>query len=200
MLQRGDKLYMFYHSQKMAADMGIIQGYRTTGVDLVTIDANGDLKVDMTEEGVAQVGTFNPYDVVEAETFAWSEGTSTIVGPKQNNNRNNRVLSSINARDYVGLEGVDFGTDGAQSVAMKIASESGDKVEGKVVVYTDSISSANKVGEIEVSADKDFKYMTAKLSKKITGTHRLFFRFEVEGILVDTWTFSKDAEPTVPVE
>ena len=200
MLVRGDKIYMFYHSQKMAADMDITQGYRTTGVDYVTIDENGDLKADMTEKGVSQVGIFNPYDVVEAETFAWSDGTSTIVGPQQNNTRNNRVLSSIRKNDYVGLEGVDFGSDGAQSVAMKIASETGEKVEGNVAVYIDSISSANKVGDIAVSADKDYKYMSAKLSKKVTGTHRLFFKFEVKGILVDTWMFSKETEPAVPAE
>lgn len=75
---------MFYHSQKMAADMGITMGYRTTGVDLVTIGENGDLTSSMTTEGVSQVGSFNPYDVVEAETFAWSDGTSTIVGPEKN--------------------------------------------------------------------------------------------------------------------
>lgn len=74
---------MFYHSQKLAADLGITQGYRTTGVDLVTMDENGDLTSSMTNEGVSQVGSFNPYDVVEAETFAWSDGTSTIVGPEK---------------------------------------------------------------------------------------------------------------------
>ena len=122
MLQRGDKIYMFYHSQKMAADMGITMGYRTTGVDLVTMDENGDLTSSMTNEGVSQVGSFSPYDVVEAETFAWSDGTSTIVGPEKNDGRNNRVLSSIDKGDYVGLEGVDFGSDGAKSVMMSIAS------------------------------------------------------------------------------
>ena len=93
MLQIGDKIYMFYHSQKLAADLGITQGYRTTGVDLVTMDENGDLTYSMTNEGVSQGGSFNPYDVVEAETFAWSDGTSTIVGPEKNDGRNNRVLS-----------------------------------------------------------------------------------------------------------
>lgn len=202
MLQRGDKLYMFYHSQKMAADMGITQGYRTTGVDLVTIDANGDLKSSMTEEGVEQVGTLNPYEVVEAETFAWSDGTSTIVGPEQKGNRNNRVLSSIDKNDYVGLDGVDFGTDngGAKSVMIRVASASKEKVEGTVSVYIDSIASNKKVGEISISADEEYKYMKAKLTKSVTRKHKLFFRFDVGGILVDTWMFSHDEEPQEPVE
>ena len=64
MLQVGDKIYMFYHSQKLAADLRITQGYRTTGVDLVTMDENGDLTSSMTNEGVSQVGSFNPYDAL----------------------------------------------------------------------------------------------------------------------------------------
>lgn len=194
MLMRGDKLYMFYHSQKMAADMGIKMGYRTTGVDVVTIDENGDLKADMTEKGVEQVGTFNPYEVVEAETFAWSKGTSTIVGPEQRGNRNNRVLSSIDKDDYVGLEGVDFGTDGAQSMMMRIASASEDRVEGTVSIYLDSIAADQKVGELSISANEEYTYMSTELTKKVTGKHRLFFQFDVGGILVDTWMFSVDKE------
>ena len=196
MFQRRDQIYMFYHSQKMAADMGITQGYRTTGVDYVTMDENGDLTCKMTETGVEQVGTFNPYEVVEAETFAWSEGVSTIVGPKQDNTRNNRVLSSIDNRDYVGLSGVDFGSEGARSVKMSVASATGESVEGKISVYCDSMTPANKVGEINVKAGKDFTDVSAKLSKTVQGTHKLYFKFNMSGILVDTWSFStsEDAE------
>lgn len=196
MLQRGDKIYMFYHSQKMAADMGIIQGYRTTGVDLVNMDENGNLSVSMTEEGVTQVGTLDPYQEVEAETFAWSEGTSTIEGPAQDNNRNNRVLSSINNRDYVGLEGVDFGLLGARTVKMRVASATNETVEGTVSIYIDSMTSSKKVGEINLSAGKEFEYATATLTKAIKGTHKLYFKFNVGGILVDTWMFSTE----VPTE
>lgn len=199
MFMKDGQLYMFYHSQKMAADLGITQGYRTTGVDLVTIDENGDLSCTMTEKGVQQVGTLNPYEVVEAETFAWSDGTSTIVGPEQKG-RSNRVLSSIDRKDYVALEGVDFGEDGAQSVMMRIASASKEKVEGTVSVFIDAIGSNKRIADIPVSADQEYKYMTAQLTKKVTGKHRVFFRFEQGGILVDTWMFSKDTEPKEPVE
>lgn len=197
MLQRGDKLYMFYHSQKTAADMGI-SGYRTTGVSLVEKDKDGNLTSKMDMEGVPGDKDFNPYDVVEAETFAWSEGTSTIVGPDQGNTRNNRVLSSISKNDYVGLDRVAFGEDGAQSVMMRIASDSAEKAEGTIEIYIDSMKAAFKIGEVSVSADSDFKYISAALTKKVTGTHKLFFKFNIKGILVDTWMFSKDAEPKEP--
>lgn len=191
MLQRGDKLYIFYHSQKYAAEMGI-SGYRTTGVNCVEIDKDGNLTSQMDMDGISGDKDFNPYDVVEAETFAWSVGTSTIAGPDQNNNRNNRVLSSINKGDFVGLDRVAFGEDGAQSVMMQIASASNETVEGTVEIYINNMKAESKVDEIKVSAGSDYKNFSATLSNKITGTHRLFFKFNIDGILVDTWTFSKE--------
>ena len=185
------KTYIFYHTQKMAADMGITQGYRTTCIDEVTIDANGNLSAGMTMEGITTDETFDPYTTVEAETFAWAKGVSSIVGPTQEG-RNNRVLSSIGVGDYVGLHNVDFGTDGAKSLTMNIASEG---KTGKVKVYLDSMEDANLVGELDVTATgsaETYKDMSVNLSKTVTGTHKLFFVFDVKGILVDTWAFSKD--------
>lgn len=200
MFEKDGQIYMFYHSQKMAADKGITQGYRTSGVDLVQMDANGNLTSKMTLKGVEQVGAFNPYEVVEAETFAWSEGTSTTEGPKQNNTRSNRVLSSIHRGDYVGLEGVEFGATAPKHVAVKLASETGKKVEGKIYVYQNEISNECQIAEIPVSVDKDFKYISAELTKSCTGKQKVFFLFDVEGILVDTWTFTKEASFTAPTE
>lgn len=186
---------MFYHSQKPGVDMGLTQGYRTSGVDMVTIDEDGNLTSEMTTTGVASTLDFNPYAMVEAETFAWSVGTSTIVGPKQDNNRNNRVLSSIDSGDYVGLEKVAFGADGAQSLTMSIAN-AGET--GTVEVYIDNMEVENKVGELTVTStgsDTTFADMSVNFAAPITGTHRLFFVFKAEDILVDTWRFSKEIVP-----
>ena len=49
----------------------------------------------------------------------------------------------------------------------------------------------NEIGVIDVSADKDYKDITGELTKAVTGKERLFFIFDVEGILVDTWQLFK---------
>lgn len=192
MFEYKGQYYMFYHSQKMAADKGITEGYRNSGVDLLKIDDNGNLSSKMSLKGVPQIADFNPYEEVEAETFAWSVGTSTIEGPAQNNTRSNRALSSIHKGDFVGMEGVQFGETSPKHVAMKIASENGEKVEGKIYVYQKEMSKENQIAVIPVSADKDYKYISAELTKECVGKQRLFFIFDVEGIVIDTWTFSKD--------
>lgn len=191
MFEYKGQIYMFYHSQKMAADKGITQGYRNSGVDLVTMAENGDITAKMTMKGVPQLKAFNPYQTVEAEEFAWAVGTFTQKGPKHEDTRSNRVLSSIHKNDYIGLQDVDFGTESPKSVSMNIASANGEKVEGKIYVYKTDMTDANKIAEIPVSAGKDYTDMTANLSQNCTGKERLFFVFDVEGILVDTWTFKK---------
>lgn len=175
----------------MAADKKITQGYRNSGVDLLEIDENGNLTSKMSLKGVPQILDFNPYETVEAETFAWSVGTSTEAGPQQNNTRSNRVLSSIHKGDFVGIEGVQFGTEAPKKITMSIASATGEKVEGKIHVYQKEMKAENEIGVIDVSADKDYKDITGELTKAVTGKERLFFIFDVEGILVDTWQLSK---------
>ena len=55
-----------------------------------------------------------------------------------------------------------------------------------------------KVGEITVNANKDYQYFKTKLTKTVIGKHKVFFKFSVKGILVDTWMFSKEEEPQEP--
>lgn len=195
MLVRDDKVYMFYHSQWIAADKGYGYGYRTSGVDLVTVDKDGNLQGTMTKTGVTATATFDPFAMVEAETFAWANGVSTIVGPDQENTRNNRVLSSISSGDYVGLENVAFGAEGAQSLTMSIANSA---ETGSIEVYIDEMKESNKVGVLTVSptgSNEVFNDMVVDFASPITGTHRLFFVFKAEDILVDTWSFSKETTP-----
>ena len=73
-----------------------------------------------------------------------------------------------------------------------------DAAEGTISVYIDKIASNKKVGEITVNANKDYQYFKTKLTKTVTGKHKVFFKFSVKGILVDTWMFSKEEEPQEP--
>lgn len=195
-LERNGELYMFYHTMKVSSEMGLPSGYRSTSIDKVT-NTNGVLTSGMTMKGVEADATFNPYDMVEAETFAWSVGTSTVAGPEQEG-RYNRALSSISKGDYVGLANVAFGDNGAKSLVMSIASASAN---GKVKVYIDDMTDANLVGELDVTATGSatkYKDMSVNLTKPVTGTHKLFFVYDVADILVDTWSFSEDEVTVTP--
>ncbi len=69
---------------------------------------------------------------------------------------------------------------------------------GTVEVYIDNMEVENKVGELTVTStgsDTTFADMSVNFAAPITGTHRLFFVFKAEDILVDTWRFSKEIVP-----
>ena len=173
----------------MAAEMGIIQGYRTTCIDEVTVHANGELSASMTREGITTEDTFDPYRTVPAGTFAWAKGVSAVAGPEC---LNHPVLSVSSKGDHVGLHNVDFGSDGAKTFMMKIASA--DET-GTVKIYLDSMEETNLVGELDVTATgsvETYKDMRVNLIKPVTGTHRVFFVFDIKDIFVDTWTFHKN--------
>ena len=82
---------------------------------------------------------------------------------------------------------------GAQSLTMSIANAN---ETGTVEVYIDDHTKAeNKIGELAVTttgSDTTFADMSVNFAAPVTGTHRLFFVFKAEGILVDTWSFGKD--------
>ena len=62
-----------------------------------------------TEEGVAQVGTFNPYDQVEAATICHEQGVKTK--PRAGDAQGVYVNVTENAA-YIKIKGVDFGDKG----------------------------------------------------------------------------------------
>ena len=192
MFEKSDgNLYIFYHTQKMASDAGNTKGYRTTGVDRVTMGENGELSAAMTMAGVEAVSTFDPYDTIPAATFAWSEGTTTVEGPDHGDARNNRVLLSVDKGAYVGLEAVDFGTLGAKSLTMSVAKENGN---GGIEVYLEDCDQRSLVGRLEVTetgSEETFQTLRVNFDKALTGTHRLFFVFDQKDILVDTWKFEQ---------
>ncbi len=83
------KSYLFYHTDLLpgAGSYG-----RSSAVEEFTYNADDTIPaVSMTKEGVALVGTLNPYQRTEAETAAWSEKCSI------NQNEKTGVLPPIHA-------------------------------------------------------------------------------------------------------
>ena len=69
--------------------------------------------------GVPQVGSFNPYDTVQAETICWSKGVRTEACKDIGGGMN---VDSIHNGDYIKVKGVDFGESGAKSFDARVAS------------------------------------------------------------------------------
>ena len=64
---------------------------------------------------------------------------------------------------YIGVADVDFGSDSASEVVMKLSDTNSDA----------------------------YKEIKAALKKKVTGKHTVYFVFDKLGILMDSWKFNK---------
>jgi arabinoxylan arabinofuranohydrolase len=147
--------------------------------------------------GVKQLGTINPYNRVEAETMAYSEGLKTefvtewernVSWDKGKKIADRLFVTFIHNGDYFKVQGVDF-SKGATSVDISIASLYGgkieihaDKIDGPILV----IVNVNTSGEGDI-----WKTITTPV-KNIEGVHDLFFVFRGEKDLfnIDWWKFS----------
>jgi arabinoxylan arabinofuranohydrolase len=170
---------------------------RSICVAQISFNADGTIqKLPFWSKNVAQLGTLNPYNKVEAETIAYSEGVKTeMVTEWERHNPWNKgkklfdrvFVTAINNGDYIKVQGADF-SKGATTLEMSIAAMNGGKVE----VYADKIDGPI-IATVNVStlAEGDVYKTIAAPVKNIKGVHDLFFVFKGEKELfnIDWWQF-----------
>ena len=167
------KMYAFYHTKRDTLAIGTKQDYRTTYVNELNLGDNGDFTnadgsvadTKMTTSGVSSIGTLNPFETVEAETFALADTVGTVENTEAGSNKDwvtNYSVYNGKIGAYIGVADVDFGADGASEVTMKLA----DCTTG-------------------------YKEYTAKLGKKLTGKHTIYFEFDKIDVMMDSWKFKK---------
>lgn len=148
--------------------------------------------------GVKQLEHVNPYNHVEAETMAFSEGLKTELVTEWERNiswdkgkkiADRLIVTSIHNGDYFKVQGVDF-SKGAAFVEVSVASLNGGKIE----IHTDNIN-GSILGTINVNTSGEgdiWKTITTPVNN-IKGVHDLFFVFRGEKDLFnfDWWRFTK---------
>ena len=166
--------YAFYHTKKDTLALGTKGDYRTTYADVLNLGENGNFTnkdgsvadTKMTA-GVTAVGTVNPYNTIEAESFAIANQVGTIANSEASSNAlwngANYSLYNTEVGSYIGVADVDFGDDGASMVSMKLSDTS----------------------------MTEYKECVAALNKKVTGKHTVYFVFEKTNVLTDSWKFNK---------
>ncbi len=170
-----DKVYAFYHTKKDTTAIGTKADYRTTYVNELDLGENGDFTnkdgsvadTKMTVAGVSSIGTLNPFETVEAETFSMASGVGTIQNTLTSSyaiwNAANQSLFNAEIGSYIGVSNVDFGSEGASKVMLKMSG-------------TDS---------------EDYQEYPTELLKTVTGEHTIYFVFEKENVWLDSWKFDK---------
>src|SRR5450759_209808 len=173
---------------------------RSICIEKITYNADGTIQKlpFWSAAGVKQLGTLNPYNKVEAETIAFSEGVKTEAATEWERNipwnKGKKIadrifVTSIHNGDYIKVQGADF-SKGASSVEVSVAALYGGKIE----IRTDKIDGP-VIGTVDVktSAEGDVWKTISAPVKSVKGIHDLFFVFKGEKDLFnfDWWQFNK---------
>ena len=120
-----------------------------------------------------QVGTFNPFRRVEAETMAWGYGLKTTRQNPSGPWNPTLFVTDIDDGEYILVKGVDFGK-GAKEL---LVSCSAQMFGGTMEIRLDT-PDGWKAGSIDVPNTK-FKYETFHIGlTKCRGVHDLYFVFK----------------------
>ena len=120
-----------------------------------------------------QVGTFNPFRRVEAETMAWGYGLKTTRENPSGPWNPTLFVTDIDDGEYILVKGVDFGK-GANEL---LASCSSQMFGGRMEIRLDA-TDGWKAGEIDIPNTK-FTYETSRTRlTKCEGVHDVYFVFK----------------------
>ena len=120
-----------------------------------------------------QVGTFNPFRRVEAETMAWGYGLKTTRENPSGPWNPTLFVTDIDDGEYILVKGVDFGK-GAKEM---VVSCSAQMLGGSMEIRLDT-PDGWKAGSIDVPNTK-FKYETFRTGlTKCSGVHDVYFVFK----------------------
>jgi hypothetical protein len=162
---------------------------RSVCVAEMTYNADGTIqKVPFwNKEGVAQVGTFNPFTQVEAATICYEKGVKTK--PRSGGQQGVYVIASENGA-YIKIKGVDFGSNGATNFLANVAAAS----DGQTITMRLDSETGTAIGTLKVKSTGALDKWETQ-SCKITGArgvHDLYLKFFGNGtpvMNVDWWKF-----------
>ena len=179
--------YITYHTRLLEKAQGILKGYRSTSIDEITVAEDGSIEeIVMTKNGRTQTRWLDPYEPVNAATFALSAGVETAPADdfSEEYGYGNMLLSSIDSGDFVMLRGVDFGKEGANSIRATVRTNGQDGVIRMTVEYLNKnvICYIPVTGEGEVVCEASF-------DEPLTGVQDVYFTFSGEGYEVVEWSF-----------
>ncbi|MBD8079468.1 family 43 glycosylhydrolase [Cellulosimicrobium arenosum] len=190
------KFYFTYHAPTLNKRINgnSTQGYRSPHIQELTFDADGTIEQVVGDyAGPDQVKDFDPFGVIEAETFGWQQGLATAKvdgGSAQfGEDAPNLVVRDVDDGDWSALSSVDF-ADGAASVTARVRPLVEDaqvevRLDDRTGPVVGTIALDSPVGEwTDVTAELD----------GVSGVHDVYFTFagpEGEDLVeVDTWSFA----------
>ena len=175
--------YFFYHDQDLSDGEGF---KRSVSVEPFNYNSDGSIpRITPTKEGVKEnVAYLSPFQRVEAETIAWSEGLKTA-----SNDQTGVYVAQIENGDFIKVCSVDFKNE-AKNFKAHAKGLKGGKIE---IRLDDKDGKVIGVCNIAQSGNEDSWQTFTTEVDKTEGVHDLYFVFKgSEGELFhfDFWQFN----------
>ncbi len=161
--------YFVYHCGMLPGGSGF---NRSATIESFEYNEDGSIpEIQPSETGVEPVGTLDPYQRVEAETIAWSEGLKTDACDEAG-----VYVSEIHDGDYIKVRAVNFGEMTAATFTVSIAS---GLRGGTMNVYADD-DMAHPIATVTIPSTggwENWRTITVPVSAGVSGVHDLTFVF-----------------------
>lgn len=183
--------YITYHTRMLEKEMGVLHGYRSTNIDEINMQPDGTIGlVPQTRDRRKQVKSLDAYAVTGGATFAVMGGVNPVPGDEETkkNGSGNFILGEIHDGDFVKLQGVEFGEEGATGVKATIRTNGKSGAIRLTVKFLNS--TALTYIPVEGSSE-EVTVCTAQLATPLTGLNDVYFTFAGEGYEVIDWQFTK---------
>lgn len=162
--------YFFYHTGKLPKGGGF---GRSVAVEEFKWNEDGTIPTIMpTDEGVKPIATFNPYQRVEAETMAFSQGITT-----EECMANGVYVTGTHNGDYIKLQNVDLAAGKMRTLSFSAAS---GLRGGSIEMRADSIG-GTLIAEVPVTNTlgwECFRTFSAPVKQQVSGVHDIYFVFK----------------------
>ena len=179
--------YIAYHSRILEDDMDVHGGYRSTNIDKISFDKDGNiLPIKGTRKGVKPTKRVNPYASVWGTTMSNQNG----IGVKPYGEVSEEagygimILSDITDGSWICVSNVDFGTSSPESVFISMRGNA----KGSVHVRIDSINNKD-VAVVNFDGSTEFVSCDATMQDNIMGVHDVYFVYENGGFEIKNWLF-----------
>lgn len=150
------KYYIAFHAQVTEKKLGFQKGgYRNICITEFKINEDGTFPIQAaTKKGVTQVQNFNPYETINAATFATLKNVA--VTSKQ-------TITGISENAYIYIKNVDFSKGGSKI----IITTGNENKKSTVKFYKDSISEKNLLSQIKTKGEGTFEGKIENLEKSV---------------------------------
>lgn len=118
--------YMMYHDRRLTISEGVSDYLkRSVNIDKLEYNADGTMKTVIVTKGMAQVGTFDPFDTIPAATMSKQSRIKASFDP---NSWINALVPQVSGA-WTRISGVDFKTGAKQFIVDAATTATGVSVE-----------------------------------------------------------------------